>query len=587
MQDDIYQLKEQAPGFSEDRTGTTFPAIGIETGNNNTLYTKLFEVGASPVTLNEIVTLDDNEKLVSPFSTVEVAQVEKVDKYSHPNSFIEMVSNTRAIRITGTSYPYTMECLDISNKSSPVVLYSVSLPLQSNLSYGWGVQWLIIPPPQIAIEKSYASPLISVLLPCNNLSGSSFQGEGTYEHIVNNYQMLTYSMGVSSFTLTNTVNFFGQRVITTNSALPPNAEDEETPYFPDAPKLRFDDVVKEPTTSRCSFLIFEDSIQSDIVVFFGWWLITFSNAGTILWNKRWSEPQGNDYIDSDIIFLAKIITSTTINGWDIFILKHKKNLFYGLELTYEFKNSSTYGGNILTNTSYAPSPSFPNLASEVRDVIVVRLDQFPSITSPNAFMLILSLKDTNLDAYGLYACMIGKTNPKTDEKLIETGFNPEIANLNLLMVNPTSQRLGVMDYIIDGGRVYTMPTLGQTGFNLTFTGDFSCIRLIKRSLPRNLKDFNIVYSGTKTLLGDSYAFHEMGDSFPSTDKSSPLGIMAEAGNPTELKKVILGGVVDGLSGLTPDALYYYDVTTNSLTLENTGILIGRALTATKLFLLLQ
>jgi hypothetical protein len=74
----------------------------------------------------------------------------------------------------------------------------------------------------------------------------------------------------------------------------------------------------------------------------------------------------------------------------------------------------------------------------------------------------------------------------------------------------------------------------------------------------------------------------------STSALIPIGISSEAGTGGEVINTVVDGIASGFTGLTVDALYYYDTSLydGSITTTNTGTLVGRAISTTELKVML-
>jgi hypothetical protein len=74
----------------------------------------------------------------------------------------------------------------------------------------------------------------------------------------------------------------------------------------------------------------------------------------------------------------------------------------------------------------------------------------------------------------------------------------------------------------------------------------------------------------------------------STSELIPIGISSEAGTGGEVINTVVDGIASGFTGLTVDALYYYDTSLydGSITTTNTGTLVGRAISTTELKVML-
>ena len=74
----------------------------------------------------------------------------------------------------------------------------------------------------------------------------------------------------------------------------------------------------------------------------------------------------------------------------------------------------------------------------------------------------------------------------------------------------------------------------------------------------------------------------------ATSALIPIGISSEAGTGGEVINTVVDGIASGFTGLTVDALYYYDTSLydGSITTTNTGTLVGRAISTTELKVML-
>jgi hypothetical protein len=370
--------------------------------------------------------------------------------------------------------------------------------------------------------------------------------------------------------------------------MPPSVENTT---FPDdtPPIVKFEDSFINTTGANAfGLLVYESSRwDSDSVLFVGWKICIFSiTSGTQTYFKVFTAKERDDYpISSDGWMIAKLIaTSNVITDWGIFVMyKTGDYVRYKWLKGYPFGHYDLF--SLITNF-YDTANSDLSVETIDKRPEIIRVG-FPEVPE-DTWMFLAHMRDEETNSYHLCARVFYPYN-ETFSTQPEQKLTTHSASINyscFRYLNKNTRYLGVQDPATGKLKVFYIPPMNTTSstpeFNNFILRDIKPLPSIPYQNP-----INIAYTATHTLLVDSNNIYRIGYKPQSgEDHSYPLGFTLAAAGPNTMVPVALGGIVDGLSGLTPGALYYYDINTKSLTLEDTGILVGKALTETKLFLLL-